>query len=144
MSTPRRLASRLLCEVVRHSSSDSRDWANAMLRELDFIESDWAALLWALGSTAAIFRHSARALAAKFGRRDHQKEAPMMNNIGKRAGGFAVGIAIGAVFIVAGVSLVHLLLHSVPAVHSRPMPWFLAAAAISEAIFFYAVARQWS
>ena len=55
MSTPRRLASRLLHEVARHSSSDSRDWANAMVRELDFIKSDWAALLWALGSTSAIF-----------------------------------------------------------------------------------------
>jgi hypothetical protein len=144
MSATRKFAARLLQFVIRHSTHETQAWGNAMLRELDFIESDWAALLWALGSTAAIFRHSARALAAKFGRRDHQKEAPMMNNIGKRAGGFAVGIAIGAVFIVAGVSLVHLLLHSVPAVHSRPMPWFLAAAAISEAIFFYAVARQWS
>jgi hypothetical protein len=33
-----------------------------MLRELDFIENDWEALVLALGSTAAIFRHSGREL----------------------------------------------------------------------------------
>jgi hypothetical protein len=31
----------------------------AMLRELDFIEGEWAALFWALGSAAAILRHAA-------------------------------------------------------------------------------------
>jgi hypothetical protein len=30
-----------------------------MLRELDFIEGDWSALFWALGSAAAVVRHAA-------------------------------------------------------------------------------------
>ena len=30
-----------------------------MLRELDFVESDWAALRWALGGSTALLRHSA-------------------------------------------------------------------------------------
>jgi hypothetical protein len=47
MSAIRRLASRLLSGVVRQVSSDTQEWGNAMLRELDFIESDWIALLWA-------------------------------------------------------------------------------------------------
>ena len=62
MSATRRWASRLLRAAVRHASSESQDWANAMLRELDFIENDWEALVLALGSTAAIFRHSGREL----------------------------------------------------------------------------------
>ena len=57
MSTVRRFAAKLLRPVICHAPDESQDWANAMLRELDFIESDWAALLWALGSTTAIFRH---------------------------------------------------------------------------------------
>jgi hypothetical protein len=48
MSATRRLASKLLRAILRHSSADSQEWANAMLRELDFIENDWAALFWAL------------------------------------------------------------------------------------------------
>jgi hypothetical protein len=67
MSTVRRFASKVLRVVIRHASDESRDWANAMLRELDFIESDWAALLWALGSTTAISRHGVpRGLKAWF------------------------------------------------------------------------------
>lgn len=27
-----------------------------MLREMDFVEGDWAALFWALGSSTALFR----------------------------------------------------------------------------------------
>ena len=46
---------------MRFSSSDeSREWASAMLRELDFVDSDWEALLWALGSTSCDF-HAFRA-----------------------------------------------------------------------------------
>lgn len=29
-----------------------------MVREMDFVEGDWAALFWAVGSTAALFRYS--------------------------------------------------------------------------------------
>jgi hypothetical protein len=47
MCTVRRLTSKLLRIVIRHSCDESQDWANAMLRELDFIESDWA---FALGT----------------------------------------------------------------------------------------------
>ena len=28
-----------------------------MLREMDFVEGDWAALFWALGSATALFKH---------------------------------------------------------------------------------------
>jgi ABC-type Fe3+ transport system permease subunit len=58
MSRLRKFASRLLEIVVRHSCVESQTWGRAMLRELDFVESDWAALRWALGSTGAVCRHS--------------------------------------------------------------------------------------
>ena len=60
MGTPRTLAGKLLRAVVLLAPAESRDWANAMLRELDFIEGEWAALFWALGSATAIFRHAGR------------------------------------------------------------------------------------
>src|SRR5215469_14462939 len=58
MSMTRRLASRVLTIVIRQSSGEGQLWGNAMLRELDFIQGDWAALFWAFGSTAALCRHS--------------------------------------------------------------------------------------
>jgi hypothetical protein len=46
-----------------------------MLSELDFIESDWAALFWALGSARAIFKYSIpRLLRAGLGKRSSQEE----------------------------------------------------------------------
>jgi hypothetical protein len=53
----------------------AQDWANAMLRELDFIESGWAALFWALGSTTAIYRYSSRGLRAWFRKYSGHEEA---------------------------------------------------------------------
>jgi hypothetical protein len=59
MGDPRKLAAKLLEAVVRYAPEESREWASAMLRELDFIEGDWSALFWALGSAAAVVRHAA-------------------------------------------------------------------------------------
>jgi len=56
MATSRRLALKLLNAVVRLASPAAQDWAKAMLRELDFIENDWTALLWALGSTRILLK----------------------------------------------------------------------------------------
>jgi len=63
---PRRLASWWLGVVAKHTPDESRRWAEAMLRELDFIESDWAALWWATGSTGAIVRGCGREFGAWF------------------------------------------------------------------------------
>jgi len=143
MPASRRFASKLLRFVIRHSAPDSQTWGNAMLRELDFIESDWAALLWALGSTTAIFRHSARALWARMGKQDLQKERPRVNSNGNKAAGIAAGIAIAAILIVTALSAVQLLFYFFPAWDLRPMPWIMAAFVISEAIFIFAVVTLW-
>jgi uncharacterized membrane protein len=50
----RNLALRILNAVVRRTPPDVRDWGLAMLREMDFIENDRAALFWAIGSVKAL------------------------------------------------------------------------------------------
>ena len=54
----RRFALKILNTVARWSSPGTRDWVAAMSREMDFIENDWAALWWALGSYADSFQAS--------------------------------------------------------------------------------------
>jgi hypothetical protein len=54
----RRFASAILTWAVRRAAQPRvREWGNAMLREMDFVENDWAALFWALGSATALFKH---------------------------------------------------------------------------------------
>jgi hypothetical protein len=50
MTRLRKLAVKIADSVVRRSLPAYKDWAQATARELEFIESDWAALRWALGS----------------------------------------------------------------------------------------------
>ena len=50
MTRLRKLAVKISDTVVRRSLPAYKDWAQATARELEFIESDWAALRWALGS----------------------------------------------------------------------------------------------
>jgi hypothetical protein len=52
----RKLAAAILAAAIRRAPPEPRQWGDAMLRELDFVEGDWAALSWSLGSAAAIFR----------------------------------------------------------------------------------------
>lgn len=54
--TIRRLASAILTTSIRSAPPEAQEWGNAMLREMDFIEGDWAVLFWALGSATALFR----------------------------------------------------------------------------------------
>src|SRR5580704_5459223 len=111
MSAARRLASRLLGAAVRQSSSGSQEWARAMLSELDFIESDWAALFWALGSARAIFKYSVpRQLHAWLGKCSSQEEGPMLKLIRRNAAGALSGIGIAVGVLVAAFGVVRGLL----------------------------------
>src|SRR5215472_12404762 len=58
MSVIRKAAARWLSVLTQHIPAPGREWANAMLREADFVEGDWPAVLWALGSTAALYRYT--------------------------------------------------------------------------------------
>jgi hypothetical protein len=62
----RSLAVRVSHLVVRHASAGSREWAEGLAREVQFIESDWRAIVWALGSTRVLLeRRSASAAQGK-------------------------------------------------------------------------------
>lgn len=54
MALIRSLALRTLNAAVRRTRPEFRDWGLAMLREMDFIENDWAALFWAIGSVKSL------------------------------------------------------------------------------------------
>jgi hypothetical protein len=146
MSPTRRLALRLLRVVVRNASSDSRDWANAMLRELDFIESDWAALFWALGSTTAIFRHSVpRELRTWFGRHSNQEEGVILKHIRKNAAGTASGVVIAVGVLVSAFGLVRLSFLLFPGLGLEQVQWaeLLAVIVIPEMIFILGAVALW-
>ncbi len=93
MSMTRRLASRVLTIVIRQSSGEGQLWGNAMLRELDFIQGDWAALFWAFGSTAALCRHSVRSQLRTLGDR-HFNETFQIKRIAKKTTGIVSGVAV--------------------------------------------------
>ena len=54
MTLIRSLGLRLLRAAVARSHPDAREWPQAMLHEMDFIASDWAALAWSIGSAKSI------------------------------------------------------------------------------------------
>lgn len=144
MSAPRKLAVRLLNAVIRHSSSASQEWANAMLRELDYIENDWAALFWALGSTTAIFRHSVpRALRNWLGKRSDQKEGLVPESIGKKTAGVISGIGIALAVFASAFGIVWLLFYFFPKWDLNPLPWSVAVIVLPEIIFIVAAVVVW-
>jgi hypothetical protein len=115
-----------------------------MLRELDFIESDWAALFWALGSTAAIFRHSVRGgLRAWLEKRRDQSQGLPKESIGKKAAGVASGIVIVLAVTFFAFALVRQLFYAFPAWDLGSMPWWVAMIVIPEIIFLVTAVALW-
>lgn len=147
MTRIRSLALKLLTAVVRRTPSHSQEWAGAMLRELDFIESDWAALFWALGSTTAIVKHASRGLMKKLtnnpGRDSGEKGRPMKNNIGAKASGIAAGILIALGVVVGAFGIVWLLFYLFPKWELWPFPAWVGVVLIPEIIFLVAILRLW-
>ena len=54
MTLIRSFAVRTLDAVIRRAPPEIREWGTAMLREMDYIESDWEALAWALGGAKSV------------------------------------------------------------------------------------------
>ena len=106
----RRVASWLLTAIVRHSSAESRSWANAMLREMDFVESDGTALFWALGSATALCRHSiSQRLRMGF---DGCREALSLKDMARRTPAILSGIAVAAVVLTLCILALSSLIHA--------------------------------
>jgi hypothetical protein len=57
MTYIRRLALKISDTVVDYASPGCKEWAEALAREVTFVEGDWAALGWALGSARVLFHY---------------------------------------------------------------------------------------
>jgi hypothetical protein len=144
MGAPRRLARGLLRAVVRLAPAPAREWASAMLRELDFVEGEWAALAWALGSAAAIVRLSARNWRYWIDQFNSGRKQ-RMNSGGRKAVGVISG-AVSALMLVGCafglLRLVDLLAPSLGIAHLEWTHW-LSIIVIPEIIFVAAAILLW-
>jgi hypothetical protein len=105
-----------------------------MLRELDFIEGEWPAVLWALGSTTALCRHSLW----------RYEKALSLKRIAKETLAVVSGIAGAAAFLGICVAAFSALLHA---------SWFdpagqkfadrLLIVAVPEAVYLAGAAAMW-
>jgi hypothetical protein len=143
MGAPRSVAVRLLSVVVRLAPEESRAWAAAMLGELEFIEDDWAALFWALGSMGALARHAVSAIRLRI--LANMKREAVMNDSGKKAVGVGIGIVsalmlVGCAF--ATLRIIGVLFPSLGLDHAGWAYW-LAVMAIPEAVFVIATVMLW-
>jgi hypothetical protein len=143
MGAPRRLAEKLLGAVLRLAPEESREWASAMLRELDFIQGDWAALFWALGSATAILRHAASVFQVWLKTRKHQEAG--MNNTGRKALSIGLG-AVSALALVgcafAGLRLTAILFPGL-GLDDAPWPFWLAVVILPETVLAVAIVVLW-
>ncbi|MGH9327297.1 MAG: hypothetical protein ACRD2B_11535 [Terriglobia bacterium] len=57
MGCLRQAAALILGNAIRIAPPDVRDWGRAMLNELPYVESAWAALLWAVGGAIVLGKH---------------------------------------------------------------------------------------
>ena len=143
MGAPRRLAARLLEALVRLAPAESRDWALAMLRELDFIEGEWASFFWAMGRATAILRHAALAPWAWLKRQG--KVGMRMNHTGKKIMGVSIGVF--SALMLAGCAMATLRIAGIlfPGLYREHSGWldWLGVLAIPEAIFILATVLLW-
>jgi hypothetical protein len=144
MSAMRRLAASLLHAVLRHAPPDSQEWASAMLRELDFIESDSAAFFWALGSTTAILRYTVpRRLKAWLGKASSNEEGLTMKDVGRKAAGVGAGIGIALGVCACAWGFVWLMFYLFPKWDLGPIPWWVGMVVVPETIFVVAIVALW-
>ncbi|HZV90190.1 MAG TPA: hypothetical protein VFF95_21750, partial [Candidatus Binatus sp.] len=61
-AAPRTIAIALLRFAIWVATHDTLDWGHAMLNELNHIEGNWSALIWALGGAGVLAKHAMLAL----------------------------------------------------------------------------------
>jgi hypothetical protein len=140
----RKLAVALLAAVVHHSPPGSRGWGRAMLREMECIPTNWAALRWAFGSTSAIFRYSPEH-AWRDGHSNHSSDG-LLKTVGKILGGLTLAVAFCVgVLAVCILSITRLWTFLVPEWHLARMSWVGCVSVIGmpEMIFVIVAALLW-
>jgi len=141
MGAPRRLAAGILKAAIDIAPEASREWAAAMLRELDFVEGDWAALMWALGSTTVILRHAACAWQEWL--KGSTKEVVGMNNTGKKALGVGLGMLSALALVGCTFAMLRIISLVFPGLEHSPWAYWLAVMVVPEAIFVGATIALW-
>jgi hypothetical protein len=140
MGAPRKFASALVRVALSLAPAESREWATAMLHELDFIEGEWAALFWALGSTLAILRHAASVWQAWL--KGTNKEG-RMNNTGKKALGVGLGMLSALALVGCAFAVLRIAGTLFPGLEHSPWAYWLAVMAVPETIFLVATVMFW-
>lgn len=147
MTVLRRLAAKVLRSAVQRSSADSQCWGDAMLAELDFIEGDWAALRWSLGSTTALLRHSVpHQLRTILEKRFGPSERMLLKNLGMKTIGILSGMAMACgVLIICVLGLFYLMPMLFPEwqLERTPLVELLTVIVIPEAIFIAVAIVLW-
>jgi hypothetical protein len=141
MGTPRRLAVGLLKAAIRIAPAASREWAAAMLRELDFVEDDWAALMWALGSTTVILRRAV--IAWREWLKGSTKEEVGMSNTGRKALGVGLGMLSALALVGCTFAMLRIISLVFPGLEHSPWAYWLAVLIVPEAIFVGATIALW-
>jgi hypothetical protein len=117
------LARWLLDAVARVAPEKSRGWAEAMLAELEYVEDDWEALRWALGSVTAIARHSGWDLVFGLIRKGLGKEEQKVDAMGKKAGMLAVGVLCALALMAAAFGVLYVMAVSFPGLKLEHSAW---------------------
>lgn len=156
MSPIRSLAERLLRAMLRHAPEEQRAWVEAMLRELDFVETEWGALFWALGCTTAIFRECLRGWGAWITnwikrqltdslRFTSTEEGQKMNSTGKKTLEVLLGMFLALALGVGGYFLRHVIADMLLAVGIPRTMWshLLSVALPAEVILVVAAIILW-
>jgi hypothetical protein len=141
MGAPRKMAARLLGAMLRLAPDGSRDWAAAMLAELDFIDGEWAALFWALGSAAAILRHAASLWKAGLKRKTNQEAA--MNDTGRKALGVGLGVLSAVMLLGCAFAILRITGFLFPGFEHSGLANWLAVLAVPEALLVVATVFLW-
>ena len=144
-SAQRRLASWLLHRMLRVAPQEGRQWARAMLCELDFVEGDWAALTWALGGTAAMLRCTARDWRAWLRGDLRNEEGRPVKDFKQKAAGVVWGVVIASVFVVFAYGLLQVAFHYFPSLYVGRVPWvaWLVVIALPESAFAAGAVMLW-
>jgi hypothetical protein len=138
---PRRLAEAALRAVLRLAPRQSREWASAMQRELDFIHGDWAALFWALGSAGAVLRHAASMLLMSL--KNRSKEERRMNSTGKKALGVGLGIFSALMLAGCAFAVLRIAIILFPSLQHSSTVYWMSVVVIPELILVAATILLW-
>ena len=88
MTLARRLAERISVAVVRWVSPGYKEWAEGLEREVAFIDSDWRALMWAIGSVRVLLDRPATVAPGS----EHPHRAPSVLDWSKWISYLSVGL----------------------------------------------------